>query len=53
MALLGQPVTVNCPALPALDGVYPIDQASQMQITGIAAAISAGLGLPGGGATFN
>ncbi len=53
MALLGYPVTVTCSALPALDGAYPIDQATQMQITGIAAAISAGLGLPGGGATFN
>ncbi|MEJ0019706.1 MAG: hypothetical protein WDN25_24770 [Acetobacteraceae bacterium] len=53
MALLSQPVTVDCLALPALDGAYPIDQATQMQITGIAAAISAGLGLPGGGATFN
>ena len=48
-----QPVTVTCSALPALDGAYPIDQATQMQITGIAAAISAGLGLPGGGATLN
>jgi hypothetical protein len=37
MALLGQPVTVNCLALPALDGAYPIDQATQMQITGIGA----------------
>jgi hypothetical protein len=53
MALLGQPVTVHCLALPPLDGAYPIDQPTQMQITGIAAAISAGLGLPGGGATFN
>jgi hypothetical protein len=53
MALLGQPVTVHCPALAELDGAYPIDQPTQMQITGIAAAISAGLGLPGGGATFN
>jgi hypothetical protein len=53
MALLGQPVTVHCLALAALDGAYPIDQPTQMQITGIAAAISAGLGLPGGGATFN
>jgi hypothetical protein len=52
-ALLGSPVTVQCTSVPALNGTYPIDQTTQGQITGIAAAISAGLGLPGGGSTFN
>ncbi|MEJ0020742.1 MAG: hypothetical protein WDN25_30170 [Acetobacteraceae bacterium] len=52
-ALLGQPLTVQCASVPALNGAYPIDATTQMQITGIAAAISAGVGLPGGGATFN
>ena len=53
MMLLAEPAALQCTSLPALDGTYPIDQTTQMQITGIAAAISAGLGLPGGGATFN
>jgi hypothetical protein len=53
MAMLVQPVTVQCTSLPALNGAYPIDATTQMQITGIAAAISAGLGLPGGADTFN
>jgi len=52
-ALLAGPVTVQCASLPAIAGSYPIDATTQMQITGIAAAISAGLGLPGGGDTFN
>lgn len=52
-ALLAGPVTVACAAVPALDGTYAIDAASQAQIRGIATGISTGLGLPGGGATFN
>jgi hypothetical protein len=52
-ALLTRPITVQCTSLPVLDGAYPIDAATQAQITGVAAAISAGLGLPGGGTTFN
>ena len=44
-------MTVQCASLPAIAGSYPIDATTQMQITGIAAAISAGLGLPGGGAS--
>jgi hypothetical protein len=53
MALLATPVTVVCTELPALNGTYPIDQATQAQINGIASAIGAGLGLPSGGDTFN
>jgi hypothetical protein len=52
-ALLGFPVAIVCTSVPALNGSYPIDPAAQMQITGIASAINAGLGLPGGGANFN
>lgn len=51
--LLMSPVTVQCTSVPALNGQYPIDQTTQGQITGIASAIAAGLGLPGGGTTFN
>jgi hypothetical protein len=47
------PLAVTCTSIPALNGNYAIDQQTQAQITGIAAAISAGLGLPGGGSTFN
>jgi hypothetical protein len=53
LALLGQPVAVQSTSMPALDASYPIDQITQGQITGIAAAINAGLGLPGDGPTFN
>ena len=52
MAFAG-PLAVACTSIPALNGNYAIDQQTQAQITGIAAAISAGLGLPGGGTTFN
>ena len=53
VAQLSQPVTIASTSVPALNGIYPIDDATQGQITGIASAISAGLGLPGGGTTFN
>lgn len=51
--LLSEPVNIVCTSLPALDGAYAADQTSQAQITSIASAIAAGLGLPGGGATFD
>ncbi len=38
---------------PALNATYPCDAATFQQVAGIVAAIGAGLGLPGGGATFN
>jgi hypothetical protein len=53
LALLGQPINLVCTSVPSINGAYPIDQATQAQITGIAAAINAGMGLPGGEATFN
>jgi hypothetical protein len=52
-ALLGEPINLVCTSIPAINGTYPIDPATQAQITGIAAAINAGLGLPGEGSTFN
>jgi hypothetical protein len=39
--------------VPALNGDYPIDAATQMQVAGIMSKINAGRGLPGGGQTFN
>ncbi len=53
MALIAGPVTVASTAVPAINGDYPIDQVTQGQITGIASAINAGLGLPSGTDTFN
>lgn len=53
MAALGRPIEVVCTSVPALNSGYTIDAAAQAQITSIAAAINAGLGLPGGGSTFN
>lgn len=37
---------------PVLNDTYPLDLASQQQITGVATSIAAGRGLPGGGSTF-
>jgi len=37
----------------ALDGTYDVSPATQIQISGVVAGIGAGLGLPGGGGTFN
>jgi len=53
LALLAGPVQVVSASVPAIDGAYPIDTATQMQITGIAAAIDAGFGLPSQAETFN
>jgi hypothetical protein len=52
-ALLFEPVSLVCTSIPSLNGNYPIDPTTQTQITGIASAINAGLGLPGEGDTFN
>ena len=52
-ALLGEPINLVCTSIPEINGTYPIDPATQAQITGIAAAINAGLGLPGEESTFN
>jgi hypothetical protein len=52
-AMLMQPVAVQSTSMPELNASYPIDQTTQGLITGIAAQINAGLGLPGGDTTFN
>lgn len=46
-------LTIQSTGSPALNGTYAMDQGTQAQITGIAAGIAAGRGLPGGGSTFN
>lgn len=51
--MMGGPVTVSCASMPSLDGAYPLDATTQFQITSIASAINAGLGLPSGESTFN
>jgi len=51
--LLTQPVNIVCSSNSALDGTYSIDSETRNEITGVAAAINAGLGLPSGSATFN
>ena len=43
---------ITSTVVPELNGTYDISVGSQGTITSIAAAINAGLGLPGGGATF-
>jgi hypothetical protein len=53
MNLLNSPtITVTCASTPTLDGVYPVDNATRSNITGIAVAINGGLGLPSGQDTF-
>src|SRR5689334_18523312 len=49
---LGDGMQLESTGTPALNGTYPLDQASQSQITGIAASIAAGRGLPGGQSSF-
>lgn len=54
MMLLHNPtVVVNCTSIPALNGTYAADDATRGNITGVAAAIKTGLGLPSGGSTFS
>jgi len=51
--MLINPVTVQSTAVPELDGDYANNESVRGQITSIASSINAGLGLPGGGSTFN
>jgi hypothetical protein len=50
---LNQPVTVQCETHPELDAAYANSAAIRQAMTGVVAQINAGLGLPGGGQTFN
>lgn len=52
-AMMYDTVDVTSAAEPSLNSTYAIDPTSQNQITSIAAAINAGMGLPGGGDSFN
>jgi hypothetical protein len=51
-AVLAGGLSVTCTSNAALNGTYALDADSQRDITTIASAIAAGLGLPGGGDTF-
>jgi hypothetical protein len=53
LTLLAGPIMVRSATAPDLAGEYAIDQATQLQMTSVAVAINSGLGLPGGGTTFN
>jgi hypothetical protein len=53
LARLYQPVLLQCQSMPTLNGSYAIDPASRLHMTTIAAGINGGMGVPGGGATFN
>jgi hypothetical protein len=52
-AMLSQPVTVDCISTPALSSDYANNANVRQSVTSTVSQISAGLGLPGGGATFN
>jgi len=52
-ALLNQPVTVQSATNPELEASYRNDAQVRQAMTGIVAQLNAGMGLPGGGATFN
>ena len=51
--IINQPLTVQCVTVPALDGEYPNNSATRQAMTGVVSQINAGMGLPGGGVTFN
>lgn len=52
-ALLAGPVTVVCASAPELSGNYSIADIYQKQANGVVAKINSGMGLPGGGTTFD
>ena len=52
-AMLASGIQIPSTSTPALNGTYAVDPATYQRITGIVAAMAGGLGLPGGGATFN
>ena len=49
---IGNGITITCIGASALSGVYALDQNTMDQIGAVARDFSAGLGLPGGAATF-
>lgn len=51
--MIAGPVPLQSTGTPSLNATYATDVTTQTQMTAIASAINAGLGLPGGGSTFN
>ena len=52
-ALLAGGITLTSTGTPALNGTYSTTPTAMVNTAGIATSIANGLGLPGGGATFN
>jgi hypothetical protein len=52
-AMIAGGIQIASTSTPALNGTYSVNATTYQSIMGIVAAISAGLGLPGGGSTFN
>lgn len=52
-AALAAGLTITSTSAPALNGIYAIDQLSQMDIIAIETSLNAGKGFPGGATTFN
>lgn len=52
-AMLAAGIQIASTGTPALNGTYACDPTTYQRIGGIVAAIAGGLGLPGGGSTFN
>jgi hypothetical protein len=51
--MLSAGMQIASASAPALNGTYACDAATFQGVIGIVSAVAAGLGLPGGGATFN
>lgn len=52
-AIMNQPVTVTCPTNATLEAIYANNVGARQAMLGIVSQVNAGLGLPGGGGTFN
>jgi hypothetical protein len=53
LLLAGGTVDITSTATPTLNGTYAIDPVSRGNIIAVQTSINAGLGIPGGGTTFN
>lgn len=53
MSMLSTGIEIISTSDPSLNGTYPVDSITYQQISGIIAGIADGIGLPGGGSTFN
>ena len=52
-AALSAGLTITSTSTPALNGIYSVDAQAQANITSVMTGVAAGVGLPGGGASFN